>query len=283
MLSGWRDVSLQVCRDGSLAVMDYLQLYRTVRSGWSELDSLLAGTPYVFAVGSPMLAMALVQTQCAAVGRVGLGSGCPQMAVYGEVWARGSDGTQRPGMFAQTGCLLGVVTTADEALALCRAHRPRLLLCTEVLEQGDGVSLIEAAKMEVPGIRTILALQNVNRIRCQQAHASSSDGIMAEALVGRGFVLQALTTVLGGGIYLDPEIQAILCQQPVAGDAGLSERELDVMQAVLRGDSSARIASELQISVNTVKFHLKQVFQKLGVNSRTEAAVQLLQMGLLRP
>jgi DNA-binding CsgD family transcriptional regulator/N-acetylneuraminic acid mutarotase len=61
----------------------------------------------------------------------------------------------------------------------------------------------------------------------------------------------------------------------------LSERELDVLQCVVNGASNKEVAAELSISQNTVKVHLRNVFTKLGVSSRTEATTAALQQGLV--
>lgn len=65
-------------------------------------------------------------------------------------------------------------------------------------------------------------------------------------------------------------------------DEPLSERELDVLNCVARGSSNREIAQELTISHNTVKVHLRNIYHKLGVSSRTEAATIALQQGLVK-
>ena len=61
----------------------------------------------------------------------------------------------------------------------------------------------------------------------------------------------------------------------------LSEREKDVMRWQLAGLSNGEIAAQLQISRETVKSHLSNVFQKLGVRNRQQAALMVVQLGLL--
>ncbi len=61
----------------------------------------------------------------------------------------------------------------------------------------------------------------------------------------------------------------------------LSERELDVLQCVSRGASNKEIASELSISQNTVKVHLRNIYTKLAVSSRTEATTAAIQQGYI--
>src|SRR5512134_3178772 len=62
----------------------------------------------------------------------------------------------------------------------------------------------------------------------------------------------------------------------------LSEREKDVARVLLQGKSNKQIALELGISNRTVEFHLRNIYTKLGVTSRTEAILKLAEQGLLK-
>jgi len=68
---------------------------------------------------------------------------------------------------------------------------------------------------------------------------------------------------------------------PTAGATALSEREGVVLEAVARGLSNREIGRQLWISEQTVKFHLRNLYRKLGVSSRTEAARYAYRTGLV--
>jgi DNA-binding NarL/FixJ family response regulator len=68
---------------------------------------------------------------------------------------------------------------------------------------------------------------------------------------------------------------------PTAGPEELSERELDVLRLVARGWSNKQIARDLTIAENTVKTHVSTILGKLGVQSRTQAALYAERIGLV--
>lgn len=63
----------------------------------------------------------------------------------------------------------------------------------------------------------------------------------------------------------------------------LTDRELEVLQRVMAGSRNYEIANQLNVSIKTVEFHLRNILGKLGVRSRTEAVVRAWQLGLLTP
>jgi DNA-binding NarL/FixJ family response regulator len=74
---------------------------------------------------------------------------------------------------------------------------------------------------------------------------------------------------------IEPEYKLLITVEP------LTERELEVLQLIVDGHNNKAIARKLHITVNTVKTHLRNIFQKLCVNDRTQAAIQALRFGLV--
>lgn len=179
--------------------------------------------------------------------------------------------------------LVGSCTTLQEAIQLCDEVPPSLLITTQLLEQGTGLELVVAAKQKLPNLRTLLFLQHDHRTLLEHAVNTHSDGIVLEGEIGSGHVIEAMRTVSKGGFYLEPRIAHELHGSRKGHDPGLTNRELEVMQYVAFGLNDREIAEILHVATTTVKYHLKKVFTKLAVHSRTRAAISLVVMGLVEP
>lgn len=105
----------------------------------------------------------------------------------------------------------------------------------------------------------------------------------------RGYILKdadfedlvdAVRTVHQGKRYLPPNVALKLAERMDTEE--LTERERDVLNMMARGTSTAALAAALQLSEGTIKFHINHIFQKLGVNDRTQAIIMALRRGLIR-
>lgn len=121
---------------------------------------------------------------------------------------------------------------------------------------GDGDSIRSALELEAEGfaLKTESPTQTVEAIR--------------QVAQGRLVFPRAAQRWLA--VQQKPQIQA---------ESLLSPREVDVLKQVARGLTNPEIAGQLNVSENTVRFHLKNIFEKLGVTNRTEAAAWFFQQG----
>ena len=100
--------------------------------------------------------------------------------------------------------------------------------------------------------------------------------------VSRDELTHAIRTVHGGGSLLQPVIASRLIQGLGTQDsAQLTERELDVLREMDSGAQNKEIADRLVLSINTVRFHVANTFQKLDVRTRTQAVHVARERGIL--
>ena len=236
--------------------MDAVKTYKAHSTAGQELDRLLERERILFCSYSRLLA---------------------------TLWVRSELDRPAVSSDAVEDRLAGSVTTEGEAIAHLEHSPPTLLISTQLLEEGSGLSVIETAKTRFPEVRSLLFLQHDNLPLIEKALATHSDGILLEKDMGSGHAMAAIRTVSNGGFYLDPLLASRIVGSRRRGDPQLSRRELEVMQQVVFGLNDRDVGLQLHLTVNTVKTHLKEVYQKLGVHNRTRAAIALLLMGLVNP
>jgi DNA-binding CsgD family transcriptional regulator len=106
-------------------------------------------------------------------------------------------------------------------------------------------------------------------------------GLVALDVLHHAFAwLQSLGGAIEYAPFAEQDRTEILLRIAVAPDIALTEREIDVLRLLLEGRANKDIALQLKISVRTVKFHLDNLYSKIGVNSRVEAVIFALQHGL---
>lgn len=179
--------------------------------------------------------------------------------------------------------VVGAVTTAAEALELIEEHHPDVLVCTDRLEQGDGVSLVEAIKQRQSSSRTLLVVSDTRSVQpLQRALAAGCDGICMESRVGQGTLVAAMQAMAADGQFVDRELMGRLRQAgSAAGPSPVTKRELEVLDLIQLGLSNQEIGRRLYLSEQTVKSHVASLLQKLGARDRAQAVVLGLRRGLI--
>ena len=180
--------------------------------------------------------------------------------------------------------LVGEAASGKEAIRLCAALQPDVVLMDMVMPDMDGAATTEAIRRQNPSVEVIAltSFQEEDLIeRALQAGAISYllKNVSAEALA------DAIRQAHAGHSILAPEATEVLVkatrQRAGQHDYGLTEREMEVLSLLIEGLSNAEIAERLVVSVATVKFHVRGILSKLGVSSRTEAVALALQQDLI--
>lgn len=166
----------------------------------------------------------------------------------------------------------------SEAAELCRQHRPHVAIVDLRLPGFSGFQVLEAVHREFPAIGQ-LVLSNYEG--SEDIHRALAAGALAYLTkdAGADELISAILSVRAGRRFVSKAVGALLAEH-VPGSK-LTERELDVLRALVRGLSNREIAADLGIAENTVRIHMGRILDKLGVGDRTQAAVLAIQKGLV--
>lgn len=177
-----------------------------------------------------------------------------------------------------------VAEAADgaEALRLVRQHQPDVVLMDLIMPVMDGIAATKAIRESFPDTE-VVALTSVLE------DASVVGAIRAGAI---GYLLKtteaeelrrAIRAAADGKVQLSPEAAGRLMREVRAPDSpeALTEREVDVLRLVAEGKANKEIAQRLGIGEKTVKTHVSNILSKLGLQSRTQAALHAARIGMV--
>jgi hypothetical protein len=170
--------------------------------------------------------------------------------------------------------VVGAVSGEEAALGYIAEANPGMLICTDLLEQGDGFSLVRRARAKVADLRVVMVMQSSSP-DVRQARALKIEGIFCNADIGRPGAsgMQAVIAACMGRNYLSPEAERhLLAQGGADGEPilRLTPREEEILELIIQGCSDRQIAEQLQLTYETARTYGKTVRRKLGVKSRME-------------
>lgn len=180
--------------------------------------------------------------------------------------------------------LVGMADGGQEALALCEAERPEVLLLDLSMPDLDGVEVTRRLATTAPDTRVVVFTSFSDRERIVEALDAGAIGYLLKD-ADPGEIHAAVQAAARGESPLDPKAAAALLSSRGARPAGeieLTGREREVLQLVVDGMANKQIARRLGISEKTVKGHLTNLFQRIGVADRTQAALWAERTGALR-
>ena len=175
--------------------------------------------------------------------------------------------------------IVGVATSETASVGVVERLRPDLVMVSDPLEEGCGFTLVTTLKERWPALRVLLLVMgNVRSHRLKTFLAAPREGVavVVDQRIGTGSEIAALHSLHVGAHFVDPTIGQVA---PLAHP--LSQREKEVLRWLVAGQRNGQIAERLQLSQETVKSHVSNLFRKLGVANRQQAALQALRLELL--
>jgi DNA-binding NarL/FixJ family response regulator len=172
---------------------------------------------------------------------------------------------------------------ADKAAGL----KPDIILMDLRMPEMDGIEAMRQIKAESPQTKfIILTTYDSDEYIFKGIEAGARAYLLKDA--PREELFKAIRLVSRGGSLIQPAVAGKLLDHLAAASRqgpapeALSQREVEVLECMARGESNKLIASTLAISESTVKTHIQSIFQKLGVGDRTGAVTEALKKGVIR-
>ncbi len=178
--------------------------------------------------------------------------------------------------------VVGEASNGAEAIELARQLRPDVVLMDLLMPVMDGIAATAAIRTELPETEVIALTSVLESAAVVGAMKAGAIGYLlkdTQALELR----RASKAAAAGQVQLSPQASAYLMRElrtPETIEA-LTEREMEVLNLLVQGYSNKEVARALQIAEDTVKVHVKHILAKLGVQSRTQAVLYAIRLGLV--
>jgi len=180
-----------------------------------------------------------------------------------------------------------------EALRLVPIFGPDVVLMDVRMPDMDGLTTLERLKGRHPDLCVIMVTLYDDPDYLYRAVSAGAAGyILKDA--SREELVNAVRTIAAGGAIISPGmlrdllarigglVDGSIRERTHGPDVGLTAREVEVLKLLAEGLTNQEIANRLIVSPTTVKTHVQNILQKLGVSDRTQAAVYAVRCGLIR-
>jgi DNA-binding NarL/FixJ family response regulator len=179
-----------------------------------------------------------------------------------------------------------VAEVADGGAALRAVERlqPELLVLDIAMPGGDGLTIAEQVRRERPGVRIMFLSMHDDDESLQRAIQLGAAGFVSKS-ASIEELLEAIRAVRDGRSYLSSNVASrvmdLAAGRSSSTSVGLTTREREILELLTSGHRPADIAATLFLSVKTVKNHLTNVYQKLGVETGAQAVAEAYRLGLV--
>jgi DNA-binding NarL/FixJ family response regulator len=164
----------------------------------------------------------------------------------------------------------GVAHSASDGLSMLTKTQPDVVLLELGMSGMSGLECLEVAHRNYPKVKIVMVSERSDAELIRESFKRGASAFIAKT-VDPADLPAALRHVCEGTVLHAPAAVNEPAGDPLS-DAGLTERELAMLKAVTRGLSNKAIGKEFWVTEQTVKFHLHNVYRKLGVSNRTAAA-----------
>ena len=178
--------------------------------------------------------------------------------------------------------VVGEAGDGAEALEQARVLRPDVVLMDLLMPKMDGVAATAAIRRELTDVEVVALTSVLEDASVVGAVRAGATGYLLKDTQAEE-LCRAIKAAAAGQVQLSPQAAARLLREVRAPESpeALTERESDVLRLLARGKANKEIARELDVGEQTVKSHVGHILAKLGVHSRTQAALHAVRIGLV--
>ena len=178
--------------------------------------------------------------------------------------------------------LIAEAENGEEAVAYCQLKKPDVILMDLIMPVLDGVAAIYQIKEKCPDVKIIALTSFQEDELVQGALRAGAIGYLMKNITARELA-DAIRSAHEGKMTLSPEVTQVLVNNHlhIQEFEALTDREQDVLELMVKGLNNQEIASQLVISISTVKYHISNILAKLGVDNRVAAVTTAIQKKLI--
>ncbi len=176
--------------------------------------------------------------------------------------------------------VVGQAGDGEKALALVAELLPQVVLMDIAMPGMSGIEATRQIVAEFSGVNVLALSTYFDRRIVTQMLEAGAGGFVNKA-AGRDELLQGIRAVVAGKPYLCQEIAALLVKPQGGAETQLGRREIEVLQLLVDGSTSAEIADRLHIATSTVEVHRRNIMRKLDLHSVAELTKYAIRQGLI--
>lgn len=177
--------------------------------------------------------------------------------------------------------VLGGAGSVAEAMEVFAATRPKTVVTDLQLPDGTGLDIVRQIRAQSADTGIVIVSMHTGDEPVLAAMDAGASGYIGKDAPAAEVVHALRYAAAAPGSFASPYLARAVAQRQARESTRLSEREAEVLAALAEGLTAAEIGERLYVSSSTVKGHLERIYQKLGVNNRTQAVAAALRSGLL--